>query len=253
MKCISNLKNVIIDRDIDIFYHLAWDGTSGKERSNYKKQLLNAQYACDSVCVAKYFNCKKFLCTGSVTELFAENIINMKIKPDNLIYGLTKDITHKLLDIVCSKNEIPLIWARLSNIYGENNYTGNIISYTLDKLIKNEPAIFSKAEQPYDLMYIKDVVKALYLLGEINVKNQEYFVGSGSPKILKEYLLEIKEAFGKNAKMIFGERKDDGLCFNYDWFNTNLLKEDTGFEVSKSFKENIKKTIDNYILNKLNN
>ncbi|HDX9638871.1 TPA: NAD-dependent epimerase/dehydratase family protein [Bacillus mobilis] len=241
---ISNLVNIISDRDIDVFYHLAWAGTGGKDRADYQLQLLNSKYACDAAVVAKELNCKKFICTGTITEKIAEDILNIEVKAENTIYGISKHTTHCLLEVLCEKLEIEYVWARLSNIYGGSNTTGNIISYMLNELGKGNKPSFSKAEQPYDLMYVIDAVRALYLLGEKKTNENCYFIGSGSPRILKEYLLAVEEIFGNNAEIGLGEKPEDGLKYYYDWFDTTPLQRDTNFKALNSFEENIKKTIE---------
>ncbi|WP_088041611.1 NAD(P)-dependent oxidoreductase [Bacillus sp. EAC] len=240
---ISSLIDLVPDKDIDVFYHLAWDGTSGNDRANYKLQLLNIQYACDSAIVAKKLNCKKFICTGTITEKIAENILNIDVNAVNTIYGIAKHTTHCLLEILCKNLELPFVWARLSNIYGGNNLTGNIISYTLKELQQGQKPSFSKAEQPYDLMYINDAANALYLIGKDDTKEACYFIGSGSPRILKDYLLSIKDIYGNNAEVGLGEKPEDGLKYDLDWFDTTDLERDTGFTAKNTFEQNIQETI----------
>ncbi|MGG1675873.1 NAD-dependent epimerase/dehydratase family protein [Neobacillus sp. NRS-1170] len=241
---INNLRNKILDRDIDVFYHFAWAGAGGKDRSNYDLQLLNCRYACDCATLAKALDCKKFICTGTITEKIAENIFNLDVKAENNIYGIAKQTTHCLLDILCKKLDLPYVWARLSNIYGGNNTTGNIISYTISELARGNRPSFSKAEQPYDLMYVKDTAKALYSLGEKETQRNCYFVGSGTPRILKEYLLSLKNIFGDNAEIGLGEKPEDGLKYYDEWFKIDDLQEDTGFETAFSFEEGIMETIE---------
>lgn len=241
---ISDLEKKITDRNIDVFYHLAWAGTGGKKRADYNLQLLNSKYTCDTAIVAKKLECKKFISTGTITEKIAEKILEIDVKAENTIYGIGKHTTHCLLDIVCKSLDLPYVWARLSNIYGGQNTTGNIISYTLNELQKGNKPSFSKAEQPYDLMYVKDAVRALFLLGEKSTNESCYFVGSGNPRILKDYLTTIKDTFGNGAEIGLGEKPEDGLKYYFEWFDTSALKKDTGFQVSGTFEDNIKETID---------
>jgi len=240
---ILNLVDLVRNRDIDVFYHLAWDGTNGSDRADYQLQLSNAKYACDSAVVAKKLNCKKFICTGTITEEIAKNILDLDIHAMNSIYGVAKHTTHCLLEVLCKNLDLPFVWARLSNIYGGNNLTGNIISYTLKELQQGNKPSFSKAEQPYDLMYIEDAAKALYLVGKEDTNESCYFIGSGTPRILKEYLLAIKDIYGNHAEIGLGERPEDGLKYDLEWFDTTNLSRDTGFTVHNTFEQNIQETI----------
>ncbi|EWM55877.1 NAD-dependent epimerase/dehydratase family protein [Streptococcus thermophilus] len=240
---ILDLYNNIEDRDIDVFYHLAWEGTAGKSRADYSMQLSNAKYACDSAVVAKKIGCKKFIGIGTITENIAQNILNIPAKAENTIYGIAKHTTHCMLDIVCKNIEMPYVWAQLSNIYGTDNTTGNIISYTLSELKTGKRPTYSKAEQPYDLMSVEDTAVALYLLGEKNTTKNQYFIGSGKPQILSEYLLAIGSIFGDTSKIGIGERPDDGLTYDLAWFDTTDLETDTGFKTKRSFEENMEEII----------
>lgn len=240
---ISELPQKVTDNDIDVFYHFAWMGTSGKDRADYGMQLQNSKYVCDCAVAAKKLNCRKFICAGTITEKIAENILNIHVKSENTIYGIAKHTTHCMLDVLCNKLGIDLVWARLSNIYGIDNTTGNIVSYTLGELKKGRIPEFSKAEQPYDLMYVKDTAKALYLLGDKETRKTCYFIGSGEPRILKKYLLLIKDIYGNSAKIEIGKRQEDGLIYSKEWFQTTDLTKDTGFKAAYTFEQGIKETI----------
>ena len=43
----------------DIFFHFAWAGTSGQDRSNYDMQLRNVFAACESINLAKRLLCRQ--------------------------------------------------------------------------------------------------------------------------------------------------------------------------------------------------
>ena len=62
--------------------------------------------------------------------------------------------------------------------------TGNLVSYTLEEILNNREATFGPALQIYDFIYIDDLINAVYRLGENETGADNYFIGSGSPKIL---------------------------------------------------------------------
>ncbi|MGL5693802.1 MAG: NAD-dependent epimerase/dehydratase family protein [Peptostreptococcaceae bacterium] len=240
---INDIKNKIQDLNIDAFYHLAWSGSSGKGRSDYNLQLSNVKYSCDCAVLAKEMNCKKFLCAGTITEEVAKNILDIDAKSENMIYGLAKHTTHCMLDILCKNIKLDYVWMKFSNIYGPYNNSKNIVSYTLDELKKGNVPTFSKAEQPYDLMYIKDLVNAIYLLGEKNTSYNSYFLGSGNPTILKNYLLKIKEEYSDSCDIGLGIRPEDGIEYKKEWFDIKKLQQDTGYSSYFTFDDGIKETI----------
>jgi nucleoside-diphosphate-sugar epimerase len=135
---------------------------------------------------------------------------------------------------------------QFSNIYGPNNKTGNLVSYTIGELTKGNGATFGPAKQPYDFIYVDDLIEAVLRLGEKNTSKNCYFIGSGEPRILKEYLLEIGHQYGNEELIKIGVRPDDGIAYTMDMFNTKPLVNDIGNYVSKSFTERIQYTIDNF-------
>ena len=52
-------------KEYDVFYHLAWDGTTGQSRNDYYLQTQNVRYALDAVGLAGRFGCKTFVGVGS--------------------------------------------------------------------------------------------------------------------------------------------------------------------------------------------
>jgi len=228
---------------IDIFYHLAWEGSTGINRNNTQMQQKNQEATLNAYKIANDLGCKKFISTGTISEkLVEQNEINKLT--ENLVYAVTKHSTYLMLDKLSSTSHTKLIWAQLANLYGTNNNTGNIISYTLDQLMNHQIPEYTKALQPYDFMYADDAVHALYLLAETdNLKHNKYFIGSGKPRLLKEYLLEIASLFGDDNHIKLGARPDDGFVYHLDWFDTKDLVSDTGFKTSDSFKNHMSRLI----------
>lgn len=244
LRDIKSLPQKIKDRDIECFYHLAWLGSAGILRADYSVQLKNAEYSCDSARAAKEIGCKKFLCAGTITENIADEILTLHNISQNMMYGICKKTTHLLLEVLCKKNDLQLIWMQFSNIYGPGDKSGNLISYTLDHLNKGEKPTFSKGSQPYDFIFIEDLVSAAALLGEKNVDPGNYFLGSGDCRLLREHLKRIPKAIGKGCQLGLGERPEDGLIYNKDWFDITNLKVQTGFSPKYTFEEGIKITFD---------
>ena len=166
MKNIANIVEQLKNKKIDTFFHLAWEGSTGDKRANYKIQLSNVQYSCEAMQVAKLIGCKRFLAAGTITERIVDEAIQNGRVPTNLIYGICKKTTHDILITLSTQIGIELIWMQFSNVFGPGNRTGNLISYTLSTIQKGEQPEYSSATQPYDFIYIKDLVRAIMLLGK---------------------------------------------------------------------------------------
>lgn len=240
---LETLKDKITARGFDAFYHLAWISAGGAGRADYAVQLQNVKFACDAVGVAKALGCKKILFAGTVTEKIAENILNLSGKAVNNIYGICKHMTHCLVDVESQRQGIEYVWMQFSNLYGPYSINGNIVGYTIKELLLGNEAKFGPANQIYDLLYIEDLVYAAYLLGGSATKTHCYYLGSGKPRILSEYLMEIGEVCGMPEFIQIGARPDDGTRYDKDWFDITALKEDTGYSPKVAYKEGLRETI----------
>lgn len=243
MQNYSKLNELIADSGFDVFYHLGWAGSSGIRRRSYALQMENIKFTCDAVQAAIKLDCKKIVITGTVTENIVEHIFDRVQVSGNEMYAIAKCATRAAVDVMCKNNSIPYVWAQLSNVYGQSNTTQNILAYTMQELKFGRRPEFTIADQPYDFIHIDDTIKALYLLGVSNASRSKYFIGSGEPKILGDYLKIIAKRFGPKLSLGFGLKKDDGIEYKWSWFDTRDLVGDTGFAVSDSFDGHIQKII----------
>jgi len=62
------LPEKIANRDIDVFYHLAWSGSFDVNRIDEKLQMHNALWTVYAVRVASKVRCKRFIGAGSFVE-----------------------------------------------------------------------------------------------------------------------------------------------------------------------------------------
>lgn len=239
---IKELSQILTDRKIDCFYHLAWTGSAGTLRADYAVQLQNAEFCCDAASAAKELGCRKFLCAGTITENISDEILDLKNISQNMMYGICKKTAHLLLEVFCRKIDIPLVWMQFSNIYGPGDVSGNLISYALGELSRGNRPLFSKGLQPYNFIYVEDLSYAAYMLGQKDVLPGNYFLGNGDNRLLYQYLSEIPEILGEGYEVGIGERPEDGITYDEEWFDIAKLKEQTGFEAGYSFKEGIEKT-----------
>lgn len=222
----------------DTFYHFAWAGARGKGRADYQMQARNARYTCDAALAAKQIGCKRFISAGTISENVAEDILVRNYTGENLIYGLSKMYAHKMLDVVAAKNGISYVWAKLSNIYGGDDQTGNLIAYTVKEISEKRIPTYGPCQQPYNFTHIHDVLAALEKLGTAEMlTRKEYFISNGECRKLVEYLEEVAEVWG--GKIAIGKRPDDGICYQKEWFWDTGLDE-LDFVPRYSFSDGIR-------------
>lgn len=230
--------------EYDAFYHLAWKGVNGADKANPSVQLANIQMAIDCADICKKLNVKKYLCAGTVAENATFSLPNLEITSGGMMYGVAKHACRLILEDYCKNIGQQFVWMQFSNIYGVGNKTGNLVSYTLGELMTGNEATFGPALQPYDFIYVDDLIEAVYRLGEKETNKAFYYIGSGSPRQLKEYLLRIGELAGYADKVGIGIRPDDGIKYSMDMFCNDDLVDAVGEYVSTDFDNGINKTIE---------
>ena len=230
--------------EYDAFYHLAWRGVNGAEKADPTVQLANIQMAIDCANACKQIGVKKLLCAGTVAENATYSLPNLQQTSGGMMYGVAKHACQLIVEDYCKNICLPFVWMQFSNIYGVGNKTGNLVSYTLGELMAGKEATFGPALQPYDFIYVDDLIEAVYRLGANDTKKAFYYIGSGSPRILKEYLLRIGELAGYADKVGIGIRPDDGIKYSMDMFCNKDLVEAIGEYVSTDFDNGINKTIE---------
>lgn len=240
---VEKLQNVIPAGEYDAMYHLAWAGVNGPCKADPIVQLNNIQLGVNYAKLCKSIGVKKMLCAGTVAEQAVHSLPNLLQISGGMMYGVAKHCAQLMLEDYCKNIGQQFVWMQFSNIYGVGNKTGNLISYTLSELLKGNEATFGPAAQPYDFIYVDDLLEAVYRLGAFETKHSYYYIGSGSPRILKEYLLKIGELAGMQDKVGIGIRPDDGIKYDFSMFDTTPLKEAIGEYVMTSFEEGINKTI----------
>lgn len=238
MDSYAELPKKIAKDSYDTFYHFAWAGARGKQRADYQMQARNAQYTCDAAQASKEIGCKRFITAGTISENVAKDILENHYTGENLIYGLSKMYAHKMLDIVASKNNISYAWAKLSNIYGSDDQTGNLVAYTIKEITEGRVPTYGPCQQPYNFTHIEDVLTALEKLGAAEtLTRKEYFISNGECRKLADYLEEVAEVWG--GTVAIGKRPDDGIRYQEEWFSDTGL-EKLGFTPHYSFSNGIR-------------
>ena len=242
----DDVQKFLNDKGIDTFFHFAWIGSSGLLRNDYKCQINNALSVVELIKVAKKVGCKKFITAGTIMEYEAFDAIYAQESSPHLayIYGIGKLLAHMLAKPVANDVGIDLVWTLITNTYGVGELSPRLVNSTIRKCINHEELNFTAATQNYDFIYIDDVARAFYLLGEKGIKNKQYVIGSGQAKPLKEFLISLVKICDANAILHFGSIPFTGVNQSLATFSIEEIKKDCGFVPSVSFEEGIKRTFE---------
>ena len=243
----STLVLKIPQKSYDALYHFAWKGVNGPDKADPIVQIDNTKMTLECAKICKQLSVNKMLVAGTIAEQSVNSLPNLDHVNGGMLYGVAKHVTHIMTETYCKNVDLPLVWMQFSNIYGVGNKTGNLISYTLTELLANRDACFGPALQPYDFIYIDDLIEAVYRLGTLPVGmplQQSFFIGSGTPRILKEYLYRVGELENSPNRIMLNVRSDDGIRYAMEMFDIEPLKSAIGNYVSTTFEEGIMKTLE---------
>ncbi len=241
-----DLQNELADLKADTFFHLAWAGTSGALRADYTVQLNNVKLACDYVTVASKIGCKRFVYASSINEMETyEYLQSDDINPSGgYIYGTGKLAAHLMGEVVAKQNGIDFIPVIITNIYGAGEKSARLINTSVRQLLNKEHCSFTEGRQTYDFIYITDAIASIVEVAEKGKAFNRYYIGSGNPKPLREFLLEMKEVVDSSAELGLGDLPFNGIDISYKQFKLKKVEEDTGYQNKISFKDGIKMTMD---------
>ena len=249
-KVFCNIGDIIslkekLDSNYDTFFHLAWSDTYGTGRDNAEAQEKNIKATLDAVELAFACGCKTFVGAGSQAEFgYVSGKISDDI-PKNPItaYGIAKYAAGKMSRIRCEQLGIRHCWGRILSVYGpyDNDYT--MVMSAIIGMSNNERMSFTKGEQVWDYIYSEDCAKALYFIALKGIHGKAYTIGSGKPRLLREYIVAIKDAINPGLEIGLGEKEYYPNQVMKLVADIDALKEDTGFKPDYSFEEGIRKTI----------
>lgn len=238
----SALPQKIDGLNADCFIHLAWNGSTGSARADYEKQLLNIKNSIAAYKAAESLGCKRFLCAGTISENIIEQVGMLDSISQNMIYAQSKKTLYDFLNIFSKQSKMEFVWMQFSNVYGPHNTSGNLISYTFNEIDNDRIPEFGSGEQPYNFIYIDDLVNGIIALSNSKLTKNKYFIGSDEIMLLKDFLIKIPGIINKNVQIGIGRRNDDGIKYDSKWFDISDLKKDTGFVPEYSFDSGIKNT-----------
>ena len=236
----------IPNQSYSCFFHLAWAATSGPGRADYNVQLNNVKMACDYVKLCSQIDCKRIVYASSINEMETyEYLQSDDVEPSGgYIYGTGKLAAHLMGETVAKLNSVEFIPVIITNIYGVGERSARMIYTSLVKLINGERASFTAGYQTYDFIYITDAINSIIAVSENGKAYNRYYIGSGEPKPLREFLIEMRDVVAPDVELGLGDLDFKGIDISYDQFDLKKVEKDTGYKNQIPFKQGIKMTAD---------
>lgn len=243
-KEVAALAEEIPHQEYRCFFHLAWAGTSGPARADYVVQLNNVKLACDYIKLCSEIGCKRVVYASSINEMETyEYLQSDNIEPaGGYIYGTGKLAAHLMGETVAKLNGIEFIPVIITNIYGVGEKSARMIYTSINKLVHKEHCSFTAGYQTYDFIYITDAINSIIAVAEKGKAFNRYYIGSGEPKPLREFLLEMRDIVDPEAELGLGDIPFKGVDISYNQFDLKKVEQDTGYKNEIPFAEGIRMT-----------
>ncbi len=250
MQDIEQLPTILSKRKIEIlddavFYNLAWGGEEGLSDLNISSQLKNVTESLNAFEVAQNLGFRKFIQIGTMEEVFALKYLEAdheqaSRKNRHIIYALAKISARRLLKVKSKSMTIEYNYVNHSHVMGEGDEKDSFLQTTLIKLIKNEPLTFSSGEQLFDVISLQDCVEGYYLVGDLGKNGNDYWVGSGYPRRLREYVEIMYHMYPSKQQLQFGNLGYEEVVVDSNDFSIEKLMSDTGYSPKMSYQETVK-------------
>lgn len=145
-------------------------------------------------------------------------------------------------ETIAYMNGVEFIPVIITNIYGVGEKSARLIYTSIKKLLTGEHCSFTEGYQTYDFIYITDAIASIIEVSEKGKAFNRYYIGSGEPKALREFLFRMRNIVAPETEMGFGEIPFNGVSVNYDQFDMKQIEKDTGYINQIPFEKGIAMT-----------
>jgi nucleoside-diphosphate-sugar epimerase len=232
-----------------VFYNFAWGGKEGLSDLEVAHQMNNVIWSANAMKVAKEVKCTKFVHVGTMEEAFTFKYLQLDHNKNNeynrhVVYSVAKMGSRHLLKVLSKELEIDLMIGTNSHVMGPDDDKDSFLQVTLQKLIDGDQLIFSTGEQNFDVISSYDCAAAYKLIGEKGKPCQEYWIGSGQARPLKEYVKIMADLYPSGQELQFGKYQYNDISLTIEDFSIANLVKDTGFTPSMSYENTVRQLHD---------
>ena len=195
-----------LPEQIDVFYHLAWEGARRPHRDDAALQEKNYNAALKAFALAVAKKCKVFVGAGSQAEYgkTVGTITEDYPTEPTTEYGKYKLKAYQEISRIGKEKGVAVKWPRIFSAYGRYDYAGTLLMSAIDKFQKNEPLDMTQGLQNWNYLYVRDIAKMLILVGTAKCEDGVYNFASLDNRSLHDYILELKNILNSNSNINFG-------------------------------------------------
>ena len=228
-----------------IFFNLAWGGADGLSDLDIEAQMQNVGWSVNALEESVVIGCSRFIQVGTMEEAFTHKYLELDHNKNNeynrhVIYSIAKIAAKNALALKASSLDIDYIYVLHSHVMGEDDDKDSFLQVTLQKFVNGDDLIFSSGEQIFDVISLADCALGYYLICQKGISGEEYWVGSGDPRKLREYVERMYNLFPSGKEMQFGKLPYNDIVLSKDDFSTESLVQHTGYKPTMSYEQTIK-------------
>ena len=238
---IEEVNNFFKKNNFENLIHLAWFVGKKCHISN-----INIDWTIATLNILKQFQLtggKKYLQTGTNSEYeykYGYLIEDMTPASNGILRGTCENSLYRIAKDFCKNNNIDFKWARVFNLYGENERESRLMPSVINSCLKNEDVKVSTCLKFQDYLYVKDTAKAIVDIFESSLEGAVN-VCSNQPIQLKTIVEKIVELTNFKGKILYGA-VEDSIGENVVIGNNDKLKS-IGWKQEYSLEDGLKLVI----------
>jgi nucleoside-diphosphate-sugar epimerase len=227
-----------------VFFNLAWGGEKGLSDLNIQAQMKNVIWSVSALEAAAKVGCSRFIQVGTMEEAFTHRYLELDHHINNeynrhVIYSVAKISAKYALKLNASQLGMDFIYVLHSHVMGPDDDKDSFLQVTLQKLIRGDDLKFSSGVQYFDVISLDDCALGYYLICQKGRASEEYWVGSGDPRRLREYVERMYKLYPSKKILQFGNLSYNDIILSPVDFSISLLCEHTGYMPSMSYEQTV--------------
>ena len=232
----------------DAVVHAGWQGVKGAERNElFQFDNIKSHVALADACVAHGVG--TFIGLGSQMEYGPKTgrISEGETASPTTHYGLAKLCSLTAAEVRCAPAGLRFCWARVFSLVGPKDNGWWLVPSIIKALKTGEVMPFTKGEQLWDFLHVKDAADAIKALVESSGSSGVFNLGSGHPVKLRDSIEYIAARVNPGIPLAFGAlpyREDQVMHLEADISRLQTL---TGWEPVRSVSTPFDDTIEYFL------
>jgi len=227
-----------------VFFNLAWGGAEGLSDLNTEAQMLNIAWSVSALELASRIGCSKFAQVGTMEEAFTHRYLSLDHRTNSqynrhVIYSTAKIAAKYAMTVKAADLGIDFIYVLHSHVMAPDDDKDSFLQVTLKKLLSGEELIFSTGEQLFDVISARDCARGYYLICAKGRPGEEYWVGSGDPRPLREYVERMQKLYPSKQPLQFGKLSYNDVILRKEDFSIVNLTADTGYLPTMPYEDTV--------------